>query len=198
MLRLLGRATSGNVQKVIFLLEELGLPYEREDYGRQFNNTATPEYGKLNPTRKVPTLVDGDVVVWESHSILRYLATKAGSALYPADPAKRSQVDRWMDWGLASLNPVFLAGFREAKKEPAERRAAVGEEIAAELKILEGQLAQQPFLTGNALSIADIALAPLVSRCLNFPLGLPKFPALEAWRGRLKERPAFVKATAAG
>lgn len=198
MLRLLGRATSGNVQKVIFLLEELGTPYEREDYGRQFNNTATPEYGKLNPTRKVPTLVDGDVAVWESHSILRYLAAKAKSPLYPADPAKRSQVDRWMDWGLASLNPVFLAGFREAKKEPAERRAAVGEEIAAELKVLEGQLAQHPFVAGDALSIADMALAPLVSRCLNFPLGLPKFPALEAWRARLKERPAFVKATAAG
>ena len=198
MLKLLGRATSGNVQKVIFLLEELGSPYEREDYGRQFNNTQTPEYGKLNPTRKVPTLVDGDVAVWESHAILRYLAAKAKSPLYPADPAKRSQVDRWMDWGLASLNPVFLAGFREAKKEPAERRAGVGEEISSELKILEGELAQHPYVAGDALTIADMALAPLVSRCLNFPLGLPKFPALEAWRGRLKEKPSFVKATAAG
>ena len=198
MLKLLGRATSGNVQKVIFLLEELGSPYEREDYGRQFNNTQTPEYGKLNPTRKVPTLVDGDVAVWESHAILRYLATKAKSPLYPADPAKRSQVDRWMDWALASLNPVFLAGFREAKKEPAERRAGVGEEISSELKILEGELSQHPYVAGDSLTIADMALAPLVSRCLNFPLGLPKFPALEAWRGRLKEKPSFVKATAAG
>jgi len=198
MLKLLGRATSGNVQKVIFLLEELGSPYEREDYGRQFNNTQTPEYGKLNPTRKVPTLVDGDVAVWESHAILRYLAAKAKSPLYPTDPAKRSQVDRWMDWGLASLNPVFLAGFREAKKEPAERRAGVGDEISAELKILEGELSQHPYVAGDSLTIADMALAPLVSRCLNFPLGLPKFPALEAWRARLKERPAFAKATAAG
>jgi glutathione S-transferase len=74
MIRLLGRHTSGNVQKVIFMLEELGLAYTREDYGRQFNNTNTDEYRKLNPTIKVPTLIDGDVVIWESNSILRYLA----------------------------------------------------------------------------------------------------------------------------
>ena len=80
MLRLLGRNTSGNVQKVIFLLEELGLPYTREDYGRQFNNTQDAAYLKLNPNGKVPTLVDGDVVIWESNTILRYLATKNGKA----------------------------------------------------------------------------------------------------------------------
>ena len=74
MLKLLGRKTSGNVQKVLFLLEEIGVPYAREDYGRQFQNTATPEYLALNPTSKVPTLVDGDLVVWESNTILRYLA----------------------------------------------------------------------------------------------------------------------------
>ena len=74
MIRLLGRQTSGNVQKVIFCLEELGVPYIREDYGRQFGNTLTDEYRKLNPNAKVPTLIDGDLVIWESHTILRYLA----------------------------------------------------------------------------------------------------------------------------
>jgi len=74
MIRVLGRQTSGNVQKVMFLLEEIGLKYAREDYGRQFNNTNTDAYRKLNPNMKVPTLVDGDVVMWESHTILRYLA----------------------------------------------------------------------------------------------------------------------------
>ena len=97
MIQLLGRATSGNVQKVIFLLEELGLPYERKDYGKQFDNTTTPEYAAMNPMKKVPTLVDGDTVVWQSNTILRYLANKTGSALYPAGPAQRSIVDRWMD-----------------------------------------------------------------------------------------------------
>ena len=85
MIQLLGRATSGNVQKVLFLLEELGLPYERKDYGRQWENTTTPEYVAMNPIKKVPTLVDGSTVVWQSNTVLRYLASKANSALYPAD-----------------------------------------------------------------------------------------------------------------
>ena len=74
MIKLLGRQTSGNVQKVLFLLEEAGIPYAREDYGRQFSNTQTAEYKALNPTSKVPTVVDGETVIWESNTILRYLA----------------------------------------------------------------------------------------------------------------------------
>ncbi|MDB5410922.1 MAG: glutathione S-transferase [Rhodospirillales bacterium] len=197
MLRLLGRATSGNVQKILFLLEELGTRYEREDYGRIFNNTGTPEYLGLNPTNKVPTLIDGDLVIWESHTILRYVAAREKSGLYPADPAARTYVERWMDWTLAALNPVYLVGFREAKKDAAERKAAVGQEIAAELKILEGQLAKNAWVAGGDFSVADIALAPIAIRCIAFPLDLPKLPAIEAWLDRLRERPAFVKATAA-
>ena len=92
-MKVLGRKTSGNVQKVLFLLEELKLPYEREDYGRQFNNTQTAEYLGLNPNAKVPTLVDGEVIIWESNTILRYLANKTKSPLYPSDSAKRTQVE---------------------------------------------------------------------------------------------------------
>lgn len=197
-LRLLGRATSGNVQKVIFLLEELGLPYVREDYGRQFGNTATPEYGAMNPTRKVPTLVDGDTVVWESNTILRYLAAKSGSELYPADPAVRTQAEQWMDWMLASLNPPYLAGFRDAKKPEAERGPTVGKDLHAELALLDTQAARQDWLAGPRFSLADVALGPVVLRCMAFPFGMPALPALEAWRGRLQARPAFTKAVAAG
>ncbi len=121
MLKLLGRLTSGNVQKVVFALEELKLPYQREDYGRQFNNTQTPDYGALNPTRKVPTLLDGDLAIWESHAILRYLAAKSGSDLYPTGLAARTHVDRWMDWQLASLNAPYVAAFLETRKPEAER-----------------------------------------------------------------------------
>ena len=197
MLRLLGRATSGNVQKVIFYLEETGTPYEREDYGRQFGNTADDAYGALNPTRKVPTLVDGDLAVWESHTILRYLASQSASPLYPTAPGPRTQVERWMDWSLAALNPVYLGGFREAKKPEAERSMAVGKDIAAELQILEASVAAKGWVAGSAFSLADIALGPIVMRCLAFPLGMPAFPALTAWCGRLAERPAFKTATAA-
>src|SRR5260221_14326447 len=101
MIRLLGRKTSGNVQKVLFLLEELGERYQREDYGRQFNNTATPDYLKLNPNGKVPTIQADGLTIWESNTILRYLAGKPGR-FFPADPGKRPQLAPWMAWRPAS------------------------------------------------------------------------------------------------
>jgi len=200
VLRVLGRSTSGNVQKVVWLLEEIAQPYQREDYGRQFNNTQDAAYLKLNPNGKVPTLVDGDTVVWESNTILRYLAGKYGSsALYPSDPAARSKVDRWMDWQLASLNNPYLGIFREAKKPAAERAASWAQdakELKAQLDILEAGLAGQPWLGGKELSIADICLGPIIHRCLDFPVDLPGLPGLRAWRTKIAERPAFKKATA--
>ena len=198
MIRLLGRATSANVQKVIFLLEESAIPYEREDYGRQFANTATPEYLAMNPTGKVPTLIDGATVVWESHTILRYLAATHTSPLYPTDPAARSAVERWMDWGLATLNPVFLAGFRDAKKPEAERGPDTAKNLAAELAILDARLAHTAWLAGEQMSLAEIALGPMLRRCVAFPFERPPTPHLAQWCARLAERPAFVTATAAG
>ena len=198
MLRLLGRATSGNVQKVIFLLEELGLPYGREDYGRQFNNTGG-DYLRLNPNAKVPTLVDGDTVVWESNTILRYLANRQGATpLYPSDPAARSHVERWMDWLLSALYNPYLAMFRDAKKPAAERAASFAadeKDLGAQLTILEGNLAANPYVAGKAFSLADIALAPVVARCLDFPVTLPELPATRAWRATIAARPAFKTAT---
>ncbi len=199
MIRLLGRATSGNVQKVLFLLEEMGLPYTREDYGRQFNNTGG-DYLKLNPTGKVPTLIDGDTAIWESNTILRYLAAKNGCPLYPSDPARRTEVERWMDWLLASLNTPYVAVFKEAKKTPAERAAgfaADAKELASQLQLLEAHLARQPYFAGKDMSVADIALGPIVARCLDFPIERPDLPNLTAWRERIAARPAFQKATAA-
>jgi glutathione S-transferase len=201
MLRLLGRNTSGNVQKVIFLLEELGTPYTREDYGRQFNNTQDAAYLKLNPHGKVPTLVDGDVAVWESNTILRYLCNKLNKgALYPADPAARTEVERWMDWLLASVNPYYMAIFKDSKK-PANERAATFEadakELAAQLSILDGVMASKPWIAGKDFTIADVALGPILHRCLDFPIALPALGNLKAWREKLKDRPAFRKATGA-
>lgn len=122
MLEVLGRATSGNVQKVLFLLERAGVPYKRHDYGKTFEGTTlTAEYKALNPTQKVPTLRDGDLHVWESHTILRYIANVQDAvALYPRDPAARSQVERWMDWTLASLN-VGLSGRLQGGQVAARR-----------------------------------------------------------------------------
>jgi len=197
-MKLLGRKTSGNVQKVLFLLEELKLPYEREDYGRQFNNTQTPDYLRLNPNAKVPTLVDGKLVIWESNTILRYLAAKAKSPLYPTDPGQRSQVERWMDWQLASLNNPYLAMFREAKLEPAKRSADFAnqqKDLGAQLSILDKAMGK--FVAGDELSIADMCLAPIVYRCLRFGVDLPELANVKRWDAAISAREAFKKATAA-
>jgi glutathione S-transferase len=199
MIRLLGRQTSGNVQKVIFLLEELGMKYSREDYGRQFKNTDTDAYRALNPNMKVPTLVDGDVVIWESNSILRYL-TAAKPVLSGATPAEKASVERWMDWQLCHLNPPYLAVFRDAKKPPAERSAdfaAQSADLVAQLKILEGHLAGKLWLALDRFTLAEICLGPIVKRCLEFPIEKPAFPELSRWQAAIDARPAFAVATGA-
>jgi len=198
MVKILGRSTSGNVQKVVWLLEELAQPYTREDYGRQFNNTQTEAYLKLNPSGKVPTLVDGDVVVWESNTILRYLCSKSagGAALYPTEPAARSQVERWMDWQLASLNGPYVGVFKESKKKAEERAAsfaADSKELAAQLELLEKGTAGRRFIAGANFSIADICLGPIVDRCLGFPIALPAVPGVRAWRDQIASRAAYQK-----
>ena len=201
MLRLLGRNTSGNVQKVIFLLEELDAPYTREDYGRQFNNTQDAAYLKLNPNGKVPTLIDGDTVIWESNTILRYLATKhKKDTLYPTELAARTQVERWMDWLLAAVNYQYVQVFKDSKKAANERAAtfeADAKELAAQLSILDGAMAGKAWVAGKDFTISDVALGPVMHRCLDFPIALPALSNLKAWREKLKERPAFKKATGA-
>ena len=200
MLRLLGRKTSGNVQKVMFYLEETGTPYAREDFGRQFNNTQTPEYLKLNPNAKVPTLIDGEVVIWESNTILRYLAAKAGSAYYPADLAARSHVERWMDWQLGNLNPVYLFLFRESKLVAGERSADFAAQVkimGSELSILDRRLAESAWLGGEFMTVADMCLGPIVARCLRFGVDLPALENLKRWDATLGARDAFKRATAA-
>ena len=198
-MKLLGRKTSGNVQKVMFLFEELKMPYERVDVGRQFNNTQTPEYLAKNPNAKVPTLEDGALVIWESNTILRYVAAKAKSPLYPADPAKRTQVERWMDWQLSALNNPYLAMFREAKLEPEKR----GADFAAQLKDFAAQLAILDkaigggWVAGSEMSLADICLAPIVYRCIRFGVELPALPNVKRWDEVVGARESFKKATAA-
>jgi glutathione S-transferase len=200
VIKLLGRQTSGNVQKVIFALEEIGTRYTREDYGRDFGNTTTEAYRKLNPNSKVPTLIDGDAVIWESNTILRYLAATYAPTLTGATPAERSQVERWQDWLLAALNAPFLAVFREARKKPEERGAefaTASSDLLSQLKILEGHMAERQFIALNRFTIADAALAPIVKRCLAFPIERAALPSLEKWQKAIEARPAFQVAIGA-
>ncbi len=193
MLKLLGRATSGNVQKVVWALEELGLDYEREDYGRQFGNTGG-DYLSLNPNGKVPTLIDGDTVVWESNTILRYLANSNGGRFYPAEPVKRARVDQWMDWQLATLNAPYVAVFKASKQEPGERGAGfddTAKELRGLLDILEAAIEPGGFLPDEGLTLADICFGPIVKRCLAFPIDTQGLHKLTAWRDAMAARPAF-------
>ncbi len=195
MLKLLGRTTSGNVQKVVFLLEQLGISYQRENYGRQFGNTGG-EYLELNPNGSVPTLVDGDLVIWESNTILRYLAARERSKLLPGELAERTMVERWMDWLLASLNGHYVAVFKGCKL-PEEARdsnfAASAQEVLKSLVLLDNQLSKHNWLAGEKFSLADIALGPIIHRCLGFPIKRPQLRALENWHRQLQAMPAFGK-----
>ncbi len=194
MIKVLGRQTSGNVQKVLFGLAEAGIEFSREDYGRQFNNTQTPEYKALNPNGKVPTLIDGDTVVWESNTILRYLAATYAEAMTGSTPAERTAVECWMDWLLASVNPLYLTMFKDAKK-PAEERVsdfdAQAKELASVLTLADGHLAGKDWYALDKLTLADIALGPIIKRCLAFPISLPRLSNLDAWMARIEARPAF-------
>lgn len=199
MYQLLGRQTSGNVQKVIFMLEELGARYRREDYGRQFENTQTAEYKALNPTSKVPTLVDDKTVVWESNTILRYLAA-FGEHLTGATPAEKTEVERWMDFLLAAVNPGYLAAFKGSKLPPEEQTPEYKEQVrdlVNQLKIIDAHLAGKDFLALGKLTIADIACAPILKRCVDFKVERPSLPNLERWVAAIAQRPAFQVATGA-
>jgi glutathione S-transferase len=198
-MKLLGRKTSGNVQKVLWLLEELGLPYEREDYGRQFGNTQSEDYLRLNPNGKVPTLVDGDTVVWESNTVLRYLANKAGGRLYASEAAARSRIERWMDWQLAVLDQPYLAVFREAKNPPEQRSPQFAANVATlgqTLGILDRGMGGAAWVAGGELTIADISLGPALHRCFGFGVDLPELKSLRRWHGEVVKRAAFQKAIA--
>jgi glutathione S-transferase len=200
MYKLLGRQTSGNVQKVLFMFEELAVPYTREDYGRQFENTQTAEYKALNPTSKVPTLLDGNTVIWESNTILRYLAASKGPHLHGTTPAEKTDVERWMDFLLAAINPGYLAAFKSAKLKPEEQTAESKEQVkdlVAQLKILDGYLAGKEFLALGKLTIAEIACVPILKRCIDFKIERPALPDLERWVAAVIARPAFKAATGA-
>src|SRR5262249_1763735 len=113
MLQILGKIPSINVRKVLWLCAELNLPFEREDWGAGFRSTDDPDYLALNPHGLVPVIKDGDCVLWESNTIIRYLANRyGGESLYPAEPQARARIDQWIDWQASDLNRSWIAAFQ--------------------------------------------------------------------------------------
>ena len=194
-----GRANSSNVMKVIWLLEELILPYERIDVGGPFGRTKEPFYLAMNPTSGVPTLQEGEFTLWESTAILRYLAAAHadGSALWPSNLQARANVDRWMDWQQTLMGPPQTVVFQGLIRTPPEQRDMAAIE-AAKVKLghtwamLDGELAKHEHVAAADFSLADIAIGVHVHRWFSFDMTRPDLPHLRAWYDRLLLRPIFV------
>ena len=196
-----GRANSVNVQKVLWCLAELDLPYERIDAGMQFGRTRGDDYLAMNPNARIPTLVDGDFVLWESNSIMRYLclAHGRGTPIYPQAARQRAAVERWLDWTLSTLQPAERPVFWGlVRTPPAERDMAQIQQEAdanAELwRIVDRQLATRRYMEGEAFTLADIALGAYARRWLGV-VGItrPTLSHLDRWFAELSGRPGFVK-----
>ena len=199
-LTLWGRASSANVQKTLWALEELSVPYAHQLVGGSHGGLDDPHYRAMNPNGLVPTLQDGDLTVWESHATLRYLAARFGqNTLWREDPRQRAIVDQWTDWTATTFQPAWIAVFWLFVRTPKEQHdakaiaAAHGRTIAA-LKILDANLAERDFLAGNSLSYADIAAGVALYRWFTMDIERPAMPGVELWYKRLQERPAFRKA----
>ena len=200
MLKLWGRNNSVNVQKAIWCLEELKLPYERIDAGMQYGVVNEPQFREMNPNGLVPVIEDGGAVIWESNAIVRYLAAKYGKGtMWAEDPAERAQSDKWMDWCATVYWPPMREVFWGLIRTPPEKRnpelIETSRKKAAEvLKIFDAALSAKDYIAGKQLTIGDIPLGTISWRWFGIAdLERVPLPNVEAWFERLSQREAFKK-----
>ncbi|MFJ2479596.1 glutathione S-transferase family protein [Pseudomonas sp. NPDC087598] len=198
MLRILGKASSINVRKVLWTCSELQIPFEREDWGSGFKPTDTAEFLALNPCAMVPVIQDGDFTLWESNSIIRYLVARSGgSPLYPTDPRTRARIDQWIDWQASELNRswsyAFLSLVRQSPEHQDPAALANGiEQWSKNMQILNRQLESTgAYVSGDEFSLADIPIGLSVNRWFETPLKHPHLPAVSAYYDRLNQREGF-------
>ncbi|HZZ12046.1 MAG TPA: glutathione S-transferase N-terminal domain-containing protein [Paraburkholderia sp.] len=198
MLQILGKASSINVRKVLWTCAELNLPFEREDWGAGFRSPNEPEFVALNPNAMVPVIRDGEFVLWESNSIIRYLAGRYdGARLYPHDPCERAQCDQWIDWQASEMNRAWSYAFSAlVRHSPAHQERALIEASCADWTRHIGIVATQldktgAFIAGKSFSLADIPIALSINRWLETPLPHADFPALTGYLERLAEREGY-------
>jgi glutathione S-transferase len=204
VIKIWGRNTSSNVQKVMWAVGELGLPHERIDVGGPFGKNNEPAYLAMNPNGLVPTLQEDDgFVLWESNTIVRYLAAKHGRGkLEPADLRLRARASSWMDWQLSVAGPAIFGMFWGLIRTPPEKRdrAAIDAsrmKTTAAMKILDAQLGQTAFVAGDALSMGDIPVALVAYRFRRLVPERTGLDNLERWFGSIEQRPAFKEHVAA-
>lgn len=201
MLKILGRVSSINVRKVLWTCAEIGLPFEREDWGIGFRPTSDPAFTALNPNALVPVAIDGDFVLWESNTICRWLAAEHGRTdLLPTAPRERAQVERWMDWQLGELNNAWRYAFMAlVRQSPAhgdpDAIAASAREWNRRMALLDAHLQRSgPHAAGAGFTLADVGLGLAVQRWHRTPIEHAVLPTLHAYLQQLQARPAFVAA----
>lgn len=198
MLKILGKATSINVRKVLWTCAELDIDFEREDWDAGFQSTSQESFVALNPNALVPVLVDGDFVLWESNTICRYLCNKTSEGqLLPAEPQARARVEQWMDWQATELNNAWRYAFMAlvrgspAYRDPDQIQASIAN-WNRHIGILESQLAATGrYVTGERFSLADVVLGLSVNRWMLTPIERPQYPAIVDYYERLSERSGF-------
>jgi glutathione S-transferase len=199
MLKIWGRASSMNVQKVLWCVGELGLPFERIDAGMEFGVVDTPEFRAMNPNGLVPVIEDGGFVLWESHAIVRYLSRRHGAGtLWPEDPHACADSDRWMDWfataGWPSLRPLFLGYVRTRPENRDLAQLANARDAAArQMKLLDARLAGRPYICGQSFTMGDIPLGIGLHRWFNLPIEREPLEHLQRYYGVLRARPAYTQ-----
>jgi len=200
MLTLLGRPNSSNVKKVLWTLEELGLAYDNVKLGGSYGGMDDPSYLALNPNGKVPTLRDGDLTIWESNTIVRYLAARYGKgSLWIEEDGARAQAEKWMDWGASVVFPAFhdilfhTLRLPQHQRDPAVIARGVNNFEKA-LAIMDGDLKNKAWLSGEIFGVGDIVTGVFVYYYYEMMLERQQsFAHVEAWYQRLKMRPAYVK-----
>ncbi len=201
MLKIWGRISSVNVQKVVWCADELGLSYERIDAGGSFGITKSPEYLAMNPNSVVPTIDDGGFILYESNAIVRYLCAKhPQQGLWPADLQARADADRWMEWLSTMLVPAMRDAFWGLIRVAPEQRdtAAIEKSRASSeqlMAILDAHLAKGRYLTPSGFTAADIVTGCAAHRWFNLPLKREPRPHVERWYAELKSRPGSRQVT---
>ena len=197
MLKIWGRNTSSNVQKVMWAIGEMGLPHERIEIGGPFGKNKEPPYLAMNPNGLVPTLEEEDgFLLWESNSIVRYLAQKHRAALWPDDLRMRALASQWMDWQLSVVGPAITPAFWGLIRTPAEKRdhaaiAASQAKTTDAMRILDAQLAKTEYVAGAAFSAGDIPVGVIAYRYHKLCPERPQLPHLQRWYAALEQRKPF-------
>ena len=197
MIKIWGRTDSSNVQKVLWCLGELGLDFERLDWGGKFGGNNDESYRAMNPNGLVPTMKDNDFVLWESNSIMRYLNAKYGQGrLLPSTPEGMANANRWMDWQLSTFNGAIVPLFWNLIRTPPDKRdpkAVQGalEKTTKAWQTVEDQLAKGPYLGGDEFSLGDIPLGVWAYRWFNLPIERPKMAKIENWYKELRQRTPY-------